>query len=392
NVSFDNIGGVCGMMPNTLLVAAHRTNQSVGFSMVTNLTELLFPASMGWQRRYVADGYCVNAAGSGAWVRAESPVFWDKADSAERMPTPMCSTGNLLSRLVMTKVPTGVSCALGEVCWPGSQIYKYQLPATWEATSTDPEFVTCMRAGATCGEPEMDGELCVWGSVEIPEGWCAPDAQTDVVTTNGTDSGLRTSDPVDVSGTPVGVPVATGTPVEVDTEPPPDGGDGGTTVIVDVPIDDGGEEEARVICPSIEVTEVGGIPCLPQVDAACFGGNGWGWLNPVNYVIKPLKCLFIPTDPAGWIDDQRDKFEGKAPFSFAEQAFGVVDAATDPGVDATPFCLDGLSTEDLDSGEVCADVGASGLAVDPERQQWMLAAMLAFTFIIGVFSLMWMLW
>lgn len=321
----EDVGGACGQPPGQVLIYGHRTNTTVPIHLVTTF----FPeAQDGWWRRYVTDAYCLNLGTEvGTWRRYDGAQFLDTGETTARPSVGRCLEGEAPAEVVVTKVPANVSCASGVVCWPNSLVSRVAWPSEW--ISDPPPFAPCLAVGNVCNpagpqievDTETSEEICVWEpSVVIDITYCAG-GKVDLG--GVVDGGLTTTEVVDVSETPVGDPTSTGTPVDVldpkvDPTPTPD--PNGPTIIVNIPIDDGGEETPRVICPVGGGGDESG-PCIPEDDADCWD-SGWGWFNPATWILVPIKCAiewaFVPDFDMiaeAW-GDLRDSAEAHAPFSW----------------------------------------------------------------------------
>jgi hypothetical protein len=130
--------------------------------------------------------------------------------------------------------------------------------------------------------------------------------------------------------------------------------------------------------PTTTTTTVPQVPCPPGEpapgcvpDEADGGGNecwpsGWGWLNPLEWVLKPIKCaarwLFIPPQPEfrNALDEMYELTE-EPPLQWAG---GLIDVATSSSAEFVAMrnlslpCVPNLGTsvefcvEDLDAGNL----------------------------------------
>lgn len=144
-----------------------------------------------------------------------------------------------------------------------------------------------------------------------------------------------------------------------------------------------------------------GVPIPVGDSESCMEQTGMSLTSPSTWVrglgrmaVCLVEYLFVPTSLDSFVEEQHVQYSPLAPFSFFEDTVEIMDTATAPGGSSTPFCL---SVDDADGGvqvgstEVCADVGATGLSTSSTQQDWMLAISLAFTVIMGVISMVWML-
>lgn len=369
-----NIGGYQGMPPGAVL-----TTKSANDVHPFTLMAPYYPEvnAQGWYRRYVTDAYCFNPDTEiGTWRRYAGPLFADKGTYTARPSVPRCQVGEAPAVSLVTKVPANVACEVGYVCWPNSEVARVAWPETW--ITDPPAVVECLRVGNECGEkptlivgnPETpDDDECWWGFITLDPEDCL--ALTPPPGT-GIDTGVSTTEVVDVAETPVGDPTSTGTPVDEIVDPKPDPtptpDPNGVTVVVDVPIDDGGEDAPRVPCPVGSPGDENG-PCIPSSEGECWP-SGWGWFNPAEWVLKPIKCAmvwaFVPDDLPGWLDEQGDKLDDVVPFSWTVDMVEWLDVATTP-VDGLTGCMPGVDLPAVDgeagsTGDLCF-VDADSVAV-----------------------------
>lgn len=316
NTPFDgplvNVGGACGYHPQQYYVGY--PNGSSPASSVFNLRPDI--RQKGWTRQIVADVRCRDGiGGSYAWVRATSYVYFERFTSA-RIALPECPVGDFPVEILISRRPTGVVCDLGVACWGESSIITSIVqPTDLTATATAPDWVACLASGSTC-DPALDvAGTCMWGGVAVGAEFCDPEAQSEPV---GTDVGQVV--PVE---SPVGDPVNTG-----DLAPAPagpgGGGEPGTEITVNIPIDEGsGPNCVDAIC------------AYDEEDTAACWPTGWGWLNPAEWVLKPIKCglmwAFVPDAEA--ISDEWGELYGEVqvavPFAWVHQAYSSITEATE---------------------------------------------------------------
>lgn len=296
----------------------------------------------GWKRRWVVDVKCRDATGTGAaWIRVESATFWDATPDV-RVPVPKCATGKLATAFTVSKVPTNISCGASynrctdfytpENGYQSSnnyfQVYEWTAPSTWNNSTTDPDYTTCITAGGSCAAPSVISGTCTYGGVAV-SGGCDPATQTagtSVVQTSPTLPELvpTTGDLVDQADPPLAEPL-----------PDPDPPDGGTTVIVNIPVDEGeGECSGRAGCIAGDVDIGGGDEdeCWP---------DGWGWMNPAEWVLRPVKCAFtwafVPPDATieAFMEDSVAPLEEEFPFSLILDLFGFMTGFADGMMNGT---------------------------------------------------------
>lgn len=342
------VGGVCGVPPKRLAAVVNPE---------TNSVDAIFQpypkaATHGWQREHVTIARCTNTGSTHTYVTAVSAPWWDAAPS-ELVPTVACGDGLLVTGMqTMTRPVNWSGCTAFGSC---SQFTTslWNAPSTWLTATNRPPHTECLRVGVVCADPPSDdGSGCKWGGRSAP-GLCdSPTLDLTSVTSSTPTVGVElvpTVDQIVSTATPI-----VAEPVPEPTVPPPGPGTG---VTVQVPIDDGGESGPRVICPDIATTTVGGLPCIPEVEADCFGATGWGWFNPVNWVVKPGKCVlrwaFVPDDPLGWVEDQKEALSDEFPFSQIGDMVAFADTATTPTGTANS-CIGSVDLVGLD-GAVVAD-------------------------------------
>lgn len=300
-----NVGGVCGVTPGRLFAVVN--------GAVPEIEAVFQPypeaQTLGWKRRYVVDIRCHNNT-TATWRRVESDLWWD-ATLNQRIPVPACPTGQLLTQYRIADVPQKITCAAasGAGCDAEWLLETWSAPSTWTATSTAPDWTACLTVGNECGEPAMVEGVCMMGAYTVAEGFCDPDEMTDAGAIPQT--GTLTVNPEPVTD----APVSTLDPV-VDPDDPP-----GTGTTIEVPIDEG--DGRRCTADQTEacfgpVTEGHGEECFP---------NGWGWFNPAEWVLRPIKCAFIwAFKPGPGVGDAFDEFKDAL---FAQFPFSMVAGAAD---------------------------------------------------------------
>lgn len=156
------------------------------------------------------------------------------------------------------------------------RVYKWDAPPEWDptvVTEFDTKHQDCIKRGSGCklaietDTEDPDVGECKWGSNVVPIAYCsepAPQVIEDPFTpTTPTTTAPPTTTVAPTTVPPQQCPDAPGCP----SDTPPPGGE-------DPP--EGGE-------------------CFP---------SGWGWLNPVEWVLKPVKCALVW---AFWDDDAADE-------------------------------------------------------------------------------------
>ena len=353
--TLQSVGGVCGVAPGEYY---HIVDQDtiVGF-MHTPVT--LKAREAGWMRRWVVDASChpVGVTSSIAynyetWSRVESEHFWDNQPSV-RVPVPQCGASEYPTRvrikLVPKSVPSGTPGTVDQ--WT---IQTVELDPTLTQTATAPDWTACLAADVDCGSPAWDSgtQVCMWGSYALPsQDWC-----TDLVDPETEPAGPRTnstvvSDPITLSDPEVS---------EIDTVEPytatdPGGGDGGTTVDIEVPIDEGNGTTGIYYEPDTD-------ECWP---------SGWGWFNPADWVLKPIKCAlewaFIPPEGSlgSFIEDAKDLAAAQFPFSLMFVVVDFLDTTADNASGAAG-CIE-LGMENADIGMDPGCLGLDGTPYTSER-------------------------
>jgi hypothetical protein len=276
------IGGNCGLHPRTIVVL------SSIWDGVRQVQALYYAnseaARRGWARQIVTDSLCKELdSSSEQWVRATSAVYYDREVSA-RIEVPSCPVGSVPRITRVQRVPVKPSaCTLGTVCFGNENIiYQHTLPTSLTTAYTTPDWRFCLGAGADCGVPAVVDGVCMWNVYTMPSN-------------DSCDAGQ-------IAGTaanPATVAVATGTitPVSyVEGEP------ASTAVTV------------TVVDPETPTTTVVGTSTAPIDPGVGLGGgtvedqaavcwpDGWGWFNPGQWVLRPIKCAiewsFVPSGPA----------------------------------------------------------------------------------------------
>lgn len=401
-VRVENVGSVCGQIPGAALVLAHRTNGSTLFRAVA---PFYAPAANGWSRHYVTDTRCYDVdTGALTWRRFDGAYFWDKGEQVARPSVGRCATGEVAGRTLITKVPAQVVCASGVVCWPGSLVADVQLPTEWIELATAPDWIECLAVGSACGAaPSLDtgdvedpeDDVCSWGSATVELTWCNPEHQVEVGAT--IDGGLQAVEVVDVVGAPSGVPASTGTPVpvlDIVTDPPQPPVAPGTTTGIDTGNNSTVCQGAALAAATTLLENgwsadqvLGHLGCLPDADADECWPSGWGWFNPAQWVLRPIKCAlewaFVPDGDELGEDFAAFKGELYAQFPFSLAA-GMIGFASDLGNEIETASGTGCFTGaaewsfgdygEVEAGDVC--IGGGVELTGPQRDR-VLVLMLA---------------
>lgn len=379
-----NVGGVCGQPPGqSLAVVTGGGSPEVLPSVVTTF---FAEANAGWSRHYVTDTRCYNTtSGALTWRRYSGAYFVDKGTEIARPSVGRCVTGEVAGRTLITKVPSGVTCNSGVVCWPGSLVADLQLPTEWLSTGTAPDWIECLSVGNTCGAvPSLDtgtdpedpeDDSCSWGSVTVDLTFCN-EPQVEIGQT--VDGGLETVETVEVVDVPE-VPASTGTPIPVldiivdpATPPVPPETTTGIDTGTNAPVCQGVALQAAQLLlnngwsPAQIIAQIG---CNPDEDSGVCFPSGWGLFNPVEWVVKPVKCVliwaFVPDDLQGWSADQWEKMESEVPFSYIAAVVGFMDTLTDlegaSGV--TELCHD-YQLPEFDDGTTVVGGGTTEACLD----------------------------
>lgn len=312
-----NVGGVCGTTPRRLFAVVDPA--ALGGASIEAVFQP-FPRAdtHGWSRRWVVDTRCSTVATTPAhtWYRVESESWWD-ATVHVRVPVGGCDSPRVPTGYRIAAVPTGIACTLtttaAATACDGDRWVKETvlLPSTLTATATAPDWIVCLQAYNSCPGPQMVEDVCTWNGHEL-EGGCDPEAQLDAGTIPQTAT-------IPVPNATTESPVSTLDPVTTPGEEP-----GGGSGIV-VPIDPGSDEkcsdpsETACFGPVIDLSSSG--ECFP---------NGWGWFNPVQWVLRPIKCAFVwafvPADEDldAFVSSVKSSVEGTFPLSLFPVLHGTV--------------------------------------------------------------------
>lgn len=335
-------GSVCGVPPGTILAFVTPSGTGADGQLPALVTSLWPEANQGWQRRYITDAFCVNSSTLvGVWRRYTGASFWDRSTTVQRPSVARCQAGEVPHRTLITKVPVNVTCASGVVCWPNSTVADVAMPDEWITVGTVPDWLSCLSVGATCGSPALDDnatpepedDVCEWGSATVELTYCTSQVSPltsalDVVPKTQQTRTLTTQPAAGVAAsTGLTVPALGALSDAPGPTPPP-----GTSVGID--IGSGGQPSctgalaeaydtllAEGLTPEAATAALGCVP-LQGGDGDCWP-NGWGWFNPGQWVLRPIKCAvewaLVPEDgyTQAWLTDQREALETVPPFNFA---------------------------------------------------------------------------
>lgn len=381
-----NVGDQCGVPPGLVATLATPLQGSGGsIAAVAPVRPEL--TNKGWRRRIVTDVACRAATGTAlSWVRVESATYWDQTPNV-RIPVPKCAAGTLLTKYRVAEVPTNVACAVasGAGCAAKWRLETYTAPNLWFDSATAPSWTFCLTAGNDCGAPATVSGVCKWGTYTIP------DADACV-------GGLHTDPGVVVRTVPViaeplaptiGQVLDTAVPVlAVPVVVPPPGGGGNVTV--NIPIDDGGGEcSGRAGCIAVNA------PIGNGDEAVCWP-DSWGWFNPAEWVLRPIRCgmrwAFVPTGTQvqnSWAALTAEA-NSAVPIAWvvngADLMHDVVDGL-DAGIIANesqcvtwmPTGLEGASGN---AGRVCLQAALAGTAWGPWRGRVGVAVFIMWAFLL----------
>lgn len=326
-----DVGDACGIPPGYMVYAAGVTTANPVQAVAPLWPEV---NERGWARRWIVDYRCRSASGSTqTWRRVETGPFYD-ATPTQRVPVPVCpNAGELLTSYRIALVPTNLTCAAatGSGCDAQWLVQTWEAPSTWTNTATAPDWTLCLTRDTTCGTPAVDGVVCEWGTFNVSADWCDEDQLT------GATQATSVVQPGTVPGVvpTVGEILDTSNPVTEDPDPvdppgPPS---------VNVPIDPGNDEK-----------------CSDPSETACFGGaidldssgecfpDGWGWFNPVQWVLRPIKCAvvwaFLPEDEdlEEFVDSIKSSVEGTFPLSLFPTLAGLLETFGDAAATSATTC------------------------------------------------------
>jgi hypothetical protein len=324
SATFENVGSMCGMPPDMVWSITPQDGASNFAGFVNAWPEV---RAKGWTRQFVWDVQCRNGSnGSTTWVREVSEPFWDATPNL-RPQVPQCAiAGHMPVKYTLARYPTGVTLpAPGSALRSDYIISTWDAPSSWLQTTYINTWMMCLTAGNNCGSPELVNGVCIWGGYSVGADYCSA---TEV---SGPGTPLPAAMPV---ATPVVAPagalvpqmgptnpdpLSTATPV-LDPSTPTTLPGTGTGTGTDVPIDRG----TGPIPTPIADDDFGG-------EGVCWP-SGWGWFNPAQWVLRPIKCAlvwaFVPSDPGSKLAAMRDDFAEVVPFSLIADTVEILDVAT----------------------------------------------------------------
>jgi len=347
----DTLGGVCGVAPGALLAVVDGTTlcatPNTGCSQIRAAWPVSQQAnSFGWQRRLRTQTDCRLPNGTLYYAVDWSPPYWDRMVD-QRIDSPACPSGAIPLRFRTWRVtvnggndpwgssgngldwsPTVVTSmspptATGTQAASVRMVWDQAAPAGW-ATGSAPAWALCLASGANCGEPEIVNGTCVWGGYASP-GMCGtialePDA----------DAQPRLNPSVPRTEPSTGT-TTDGTLAEPEAQPPTS-----TT-----------QPPTSTTQPPTTTTQPGQGAGFPSAtgDAECMP-TGWGWFNPIEWVLEPIKCAFrwafIPDEVE--LDERFDALTGlreNPPLQWVDEGVTWVSASSVVFVDwasAGPAC------------------------------------------------------
>lgn len=335
---FGDIGGNCGLHPRAVYYVTNGTISSVlGIWHPNPVAQ-----SKGWSRVLMTDVQCkAGAGGATRWIRSTSASYYDLEVDA-RVAIPQCSSNEVPVDMLVQRVPTGVVCVTyGSVCPTyGQLLTRVTLPSALTATATAPAWLVCLTAGTDCGTPATVEGTCVWGGFTVPSTYCDPSQQTEAPTVSSGET------------EPVSNTYGSATSTVAAPDPAGDGG-GGDDPAIAVPIDDGDGDRNGT-----GYTEEDTGDCWP---------DGWGWFNPAEWVLKPVKCAlvwaFVPDGAAvsATFDDFTTALFEQFPFSLIQTSIEFLDTLGDElGSASGTGCFSGAASFSFGDfsvapGDVCLD-------------------------------------
>lgn len=360
------IGECLGGVPGRITVGIDYSG-SGGFATIFNESNTC--RDKGWKRQVVTDVECAvpGTGASPSWVQARSAEYFER-EGTTRVPMIRCPTGKIPKTTRIWRVP---------VNWPAQspgsttyttawKVFEYISPSTW-FTGSAPAWVTCLDVSTGCTAPVLNTSTstCTWGGGSVGGGFCDPTLQTgpnapaaslqpklegDLEPINHTDGAVFTTLEATVAEPP---------------EPP-------ESNFVDIAIDDGDGDR-------------GGLYAFTDDESECWP-EGWGWLNPLEWVYRPIKCAllwaFVPDEEV--IGAEFDSFvaaaEAQFPFSlmfmlveFADTLGDELQSASGSGCFDMPgsFSFGSFSTS---VDDVCI---GDGLSTSSTQRELLAALMIA---------------
>jgi hypothetical protein len=319
------VGGNCGNHPR-LYTVLHNSG-------VTHALFYVNPdvAQYGWRRQIVTDALCkdINSV-SESWVRATSAVYRDRQQSA-RIEVPTCPVGRVARIIRAQRVPINVTCTLGSICYGTDNIIHYQeLPTSLTTVATKPAWIECLASGYNCEPPQLVNGVCYWNGVVVTVDACSP----------GQLAGT--------SANPITVPQATGV---LDPAPYAPGEPQSTATVAPTTTPTTVPSTGTVTVPIEPGTgpRPGGV--LEDGEAECWP-SGWGWFNPAQWVLRPIKCAItwavVPSSTAlasrlDTVNDLRDR----PPMQWVDEGASYIGGSSmlfAKWSDAGPSCTSVLDT------------------------------------------------
>jgi len=337
--------GSTGSFKNTPVYGAVRANSAVDVS--------------GLRRQMRTQLTCVGG-GTLQTPLFTGPEFWDKDKTAnpDSYPAPV---GNCPAGTKLTGIDTSIR-TIGGATYPvpiyDKPLVEWDIPTgtTTGTTPTQPALDECYgNLDCTLETVPATGTLpqrCLWGGNPVPLSWC------EETTT------------VKLQAQPVTTTTQVVTPTTV-VNPSTSTSTTSTTVVTTTTIAPCLGGSGCVPCPQGQTTD-----CVPDTDGTaseCWP-SGWGWLNPAEWVLKPIKCafswLFVP-DGAAW-DNVLADLEGHQSEPPVQWIAGGVSTVQEsnigfvrwrnstslpcPNIMGERFCVKDLDTDSLPSWFVIAAV------------------------------------
>lgn len=311
--------------------------------------------SNGYQRRLRAEVGCKRPSdGHTMSMVSYSAPFWDRQATPD-WPATQCNVGYApTSVLLQRQTKTGGGATASSWGAPLATSLDWALPPSVVSNATTLAcFVrgatTCARHDLSPGDPA--GNEQIGGPGGITTAKTVP--SSDTVVQEVIDGLDLTDDPDD----------HTAPSTDPDPDPDPDPGPGDTESPDPC---SGGVPSGECGTPPGEDDPVPGESCMPA---------GWGWFNPIEWVLKPIKCALIW---AFWDQDAADEI------SELTTETGWPDLVGDSSFDtstATGPCIP------IDEAEICTQPILEIEA--PEYVQVLIAALVSFFVVfevVGLFS------
>lgn len=211
-------------------------------------------------------------------------------------------------------------------------IADWEAPVEWKSSATAPDWLVCLTSGSGCTAPARDPQTdtCVWGGAEAPSEFCGPIVDPEA-------PGMPVPSPV-VNDPDLSTGTEPGTTEETRSDPGTQPGSGWEVLDPD----GNGRIETEAGAP-------GNAGDIPDGEGGDCWPNGWGWFNPAEWVLKPIKCAFewafVPDGDfvANWWDAWLNNCYEEAPCSYAYAAYDFVAESSISFVDWSdggPDCID----------------------------------------------------